>query len=125
MTGFEFSLIPVAIIVGFALTRILSRWGQVVRQWSSLQIPWLFLSFTVIAMAGMLSHFVGDWAYRERSLRPQRRLRPAARDSCPSSLGENPVDVLGKRAVILGCSCHRQPVAEGLMGCEGLDHHLV
>ena len=68
MTGFEFSLIPVAIIVGFALTRILSCWGQVVRQWSELEKPWLFLSFTVIAMAGMLSHFVGDWAYRDVEL---------------------------------------------------------
>jgi hypothetical protein len=68
MTGFEFSLIPVAIIVGFALTRILTCWGQIVRTWSNLHTPWLFLSYTVIAMAGVLSHFVGDWAYRDIDL---------------------------------------------------------
>ena len=68
MTGFEFGLIPVAIIIGFALTRILTCWGQVVRRWSELQNLGLFLSFTVFAMAGILSHFVGDWAYREIDL---------------------------------------------------------
>ena len=68
MTGFEFGLIPVAIIIGFALTQILTCWGQVVREWASLQNPGLFLSFTVFAMAGILSHFVGDWAFRDVGL---------------------------------------------------------
>lgn len=64
MSGFEFSLIPVAIIIGVALTQILGCWARVIRHWPRLQNPGLFLSFTVIAMAGILSHFVGDWAYR-------------------------------------------------------------
>jgi hypothetical protein len=68
MTGFEFGLVPVAIIIGFALTQILIGWGKVVRQWSMLQNPGLFLSFTGFAMAGILSHFVGDWAYRDVEL---------------------------------------------------------
>ena len=68
MTGFEFGLVPVAIIIGFALTQILIGWGKVVRQWSMLQNPGLFLSFTGFTMAGILSHFVGDWAYRDIEL---------------------------------------------------------
>lgn len=68
MTGFEFSLIPVAIIIGFALTQILLCWGRIVREWSRIQRPAFFLSFTVFAMAGVISHFVGDWAYRDIEL---------------------------------------------------------
>ena len=64
MSGFEFGLIPVAIIVGFALSQILIAWGHIVRQWSALQRPGLFLSFTGMALVGVLSHFVGDWSFR-------------------------------------------------------------
>ncbi len=68
MSGFEFGLIPIAIVIGFAVTKILNAWGHVVRHWSSFDKPWMFLSFTGFAMGGMLTHFVGDWAYRDIEL---------------------------------------------------------
>ena len=68
MSGFEFGLVPVAIIIGFALTKILNAWGHVVRRWSTLHKPWMLLSFSGFAMVGILSHFVGDWAYRDIEL---------------------------------------------------------
>ena len=65
MTGFEFAMIPVAIVIGFALTRLLNDWAYIIAHWSSFDKPGLFLSLTLFFMIGTLSHFVGDWPFRE------------------------------------------------------------
>ena len=68
MSGFEFAMIPIAIVIGFALTRLLNCWAHIVNCWSSFEKPGLFLSFTLFLMIGILSHFVGDWSFREIEL---------------------------------------------------------
>lgn len=39
MTVFEFNLIPIAIIIGFAITRVLVAWASVIRNWSTIRKP--------------------------------------------------------------------------------------
>ena len=68
MTGFEFSMIPVAIVIGFAITRLLNNWAQIFVTWDQIKNPFLYLSFSSLLLFGILSHFVGDWPYRNIEL---------------------------------------------------------
>jgi hypothetical protein len=65
MSAFEFAMIPVAIVIGFALTRLLNCWASITKGWSTFRKPGLFLTFTLFLMFGILSHFVGDWSFRD------------------------------------------------------------
>jgi hypothetical protein len=135
MSGFEFGLIPIAIVVGFAITRILSAWGTVVRQWSSLKSPWLFLSFTGFAMGGMVSHFVGDWAYRDIELHLGRLILivlptlpmviavsvivPNEND-WPADLREHYFGNVGKAAALFGIGVVLSVLPDLLPGASGI-----
>ncbi len=61
-------MIPVAIVIGFALTRLLNSWANIANSWSTIEKPGLFLTYTIFMMFGILSHFVGDWSFREVEL---------------------------------------------------------
>ena len=68
MSAFEFFMIPIAIVIGFALSRLLNSWASIANSWSTFEKPGLFLSFTFFLMIGILGHFVGDWSLREVEL---------------------------------------------------------
>lgn len=65
MSVFEFSLIPIAIIIGFGITQLLSFWANLARNWRSVSRPELLISFTLWLLTVLLVHFAGLWEYRE------------------------------------------------------------
>ncbi len=65
MSAFEFSLIPIAIIIGFAITQLLSLWASLIRNWQTTSHPGFYLSISLWLLAALLVHFTGLWGYRE------------------------------------------------------------
>ena len=65
MTYFEFSLIPVAIVIGFALSSILNCLALVIQNWKQHKQHALFVSFMLMVMLALVSHFAADWVFRE------------------------------------------------------------
>ena len=65
MSSFEFGMIPVAILIGFALNRLIVCWAHIFLHWQNYEDRWLFLSYSAIALVAMLSHFSSFWVYRE------------------------------------------------------------
>ena len=65
MSNFEFNLIPIAIIIGFAITRVLAVWASVIRNWPTIQQPWLYLSLSMLLLVTLRVHFTGLWGYRD------------------------------------------------------------
>ena len=67
MSAFEFSLIPIAIVIGFAITQLLSLWASLIRNWQSISQPAFYVSISLWLLVALLVHFTGLWAYREVS----------------------------------------------------------
>ncbi len=67
MSAFEFSLIPIAIVIGFAITQLLSLWASLIRNWQAVSQPAFYVSISLWLLVALLVHFTGLWAYREVS----------------------------------------------------------
>lgn len=65
MEQLEFALVPIGIVLGYGVTKVLGSWAHVIRIWHGLERPpWLFLSSTGLSLLFMYANFSGLWAYR-------------------------------------------------------------
>jgi hypothetical protein len=61
----EFALIPIGIVLGYGVTKVLGSWAHVIHIWNRLErLPVLFLSSTALSLCFMYMNFSGLWAYR-------------------------------------------------------------
>ena len=55
----------ISILVAFALSAILSSWGQLIRDRERVRAPWLYLTASGWLFSFLVLHWLGLWAYRD------------------------------------------------------------
>ena len=75
MTKFEFILIPIGILIGFAINVLLTSWASLFRSWQSVSGSGFYISLSLWMLTSVLGHFSGYWEYRDHALDfPQQML---------------------------------------------------
>lgn len=68
MSLFEFVMVLVGLVGAIALSTILSYLGHLIRNWSNVSNPILFLTLTTWMIFNVIGHIAGIWAYRSVDL---------------------------------------------------------
>lgn len=64
MTFFEFLMVLIGLVGAIALSALLSYLGHIIRNWSQVENPMLFLLFSAWMIFNVIGHISGIWAYR-------------------------------------------------------------
>lgn len=65
MEQLEFALVPIGIVLGYGVTRVLASWAHIIRLRNQhARAPVLFISATALSTYLMYANFAGLWAYR-------------------------------------------------------------
>ena len=65
MEQLEFALVPIGIVLGYGVTKVLGSWAHIIRIWHRLdRFPLLFVSSTALLMLFMYANFAGLWGYQ-------------------------------------------------------------
>ena len=66
MEQLEFALVPIGLVLGYGVTKVLGAWAHVIHLWSGFKRPpVLFLSCTALSLFFMYWNFSGLWTYRD------------------------------------------------------------
>jgi hypothetical protein len=65
MSQFEYVTVLVSIVIGFALSEILSIWGGLIRNRERLRPYWLYVGWTILTFLGLVQIWWGIWQLRE------------------------------------------------------------
>ncbi|MEE4145133.1 MAG: hypothetical protein V2I26_10080, partial [Halieaceae bacterium] len=65
MDQLEFALVPIGIVLGYGVTKIMVAWADVIHSWPHIRRPPLiYLSSTAMCLYFMYMNFAGLWAYK-------------------------------------------------------------
>jgi hypothetical protein len=67
MSRFEYLSVLLSVVVGFAISEILSGWGSLIRRRAQLRPYWLLTSWSVLALVVMILFWWSAWDYHTTS----------------------------------------------------------